>query len=292
MQPRSDGTQRCHSFELQTSPRSQVNAYRDFLGNTVHHFDIPRSHGQLTITGKALVGLKPHPELPEKLDHGAWERLERNIRDEDHWEMLLPSRFVLCTESLQSYIRETGLSRRDDPLTTLRDICATIDANFTYAKQCTKVDSSIDEALATRKGVCQDFAHIMIALARQLRIPCRYVSGYLYHGQDDDERATPGATHAWVEALLPELGWVGFDPTHNLDVRERHIRVAVGRDYADVPPTRGVFKGRAEGELSVAVQVALADDAPVEQDFLPVGAVSASDAKSDTSFEQLEQQQQ
>ena len=108
------------------------------------------------------------------------------------------------------------------------------------------------EALSLRKGVCQDFAHIMITLIRHLNIPCRYVSGYLYRGEG---RFTGEATHAWVEALLPGLGWVGFDPTNNLIASDRHIRVAIGRDYGDVPPTRGVYKGQGKETLAVNVSV-------------------------------------
>src|SRR5438045_9102326 len=134
-----------------------------------------------------------------------------------------------------------------------------MDDKFEYATNSTKVDSPIDDALRARRGVCQDFAHIMIALVRQLKIPCRYVSGYLFHGDKAKDRSPAGATHAWVEAYLGETGWVAFDPTNNLLGGERHIHVAVGRDYADVPPTRGVYKGDAESELGVRVAVAPVD---------------------------------
>jgi transglutaminase-like putative cysteine protease len=117
------------------------------------------------------------------------------------------------------------------------------------------VNSPIEASLTSRQGVCQDFAHIMIAMVRRLRIPCRYVSGYLYHSDQNKDRSADGATHAWVEALLPGFGWVGFDPTNNLMAGSRHIRTAVGRDYADVPPTLGTMKGRAETELQVRVRV-------------------------------------
>ena len=100
---------------------------------------------------------------------------------------------------------------------------------FDYKPQSTKVDSPIDLALGTRTGVCQDFAHIMITLVRQLKIPCRYVSGYLYHEDKSKDRSPAGATHAWVEAYLGELGWVAFDPTNNLEGCDRHVRVAAVR---------------------------------------------------------------
>jgi transglutaminase-like putative cysteine protease len=132
------------------------------------------------------------------------------------------------------------------------------------------VDSPIDEAIISRKGVCQDFAHTMIALLRHVGIPARYVSGYLYRGLEDHDRSTPDASHAWVDAFLPNLGWVGFDTTNNLVVSRRHIRTALGRDYADVPPTHGVFRGATQSELYVAVHVAGSDSAPELDRSLPV----------------------
>jgi transglutaminase-like putative cysteine protease len=125
-------------------------------------------------------------------------------------------------------------------------------------------------------------------LIRPLGIPCRYVSGYLYH--DNGARSSPGASHAWVEALLPGLGWVGFDPTNNLIASERHIRVALGRDYADVPPTRGVFQGGADTELSVAVRVSLLDEGP-SGDLVPVVQWSTTGAKLDDQAQEQQQQQ-
>ena len=141
---------------------------------------------------------------------------------------------------------------------------------FEYVPSHTRVDSPIDEAIVSGKGVCQDFAHTMIALLRHVRIPARYVSGYLYRSREDHDRSTPDATHAWVEALMPHLGWVGFDPTNNLVAHHRHIRTAVGRDYADVPPTHGIFRGRTDSELYVAVQVEASETAPALDRKMPI----------------------
>jgi len=137
--------------------------------------------------------------------------------------------------------------------------------HFEYVPRSTKVDSAIDLALETRRGVCQDFAHIMITLIRtRLRLPCRYVSGYLAHRHSDEEtdRSRASATHAWVEVLLPHLGWVGFDPTNHLVAGERHIRTAIGRDYSDVPPTHGMYRGSTSSELTVAVRVTPTEAVP------------------------------
>src|SRR6202007_2383644 len=141
-----------------------------------------------------------------------------------------------------------------NPLELLLELNTKLYDLFDYAPNITRVDSPIDDALRARRGVCQDFAHIMIALVRGLGIPCRYVSGYIYQHKQDHVRSGANATHAWVEALLPHLGWVGFDPTNCLVAGDRHIRTAIGRDYADVPPTKGVFRGQAASELSVAVR--------------------------------------
>jgi hypothetical protein len=137
------------------------------------------------------------------------------------------------------------------------------------------------------------FAHIMIALVRQLKIPCRYVSGYLFHADSATDRSPAGATHAWVEAYLGELGWVAFDPTNNLPGCERHIRVGMGRDYADVPPTRGMQKGEAGSELSVMVSVSPVDASePADLPAVRVIRTKPLTVLSNSEFEQQFQQQQ
>ena len=119
----------------------------------------------------------------------------------------------------------------------------------------TSAASPLEHVLASGEGVCQDFAHVMIAIARSWGIPTRYVSGYLYVVDEDGGQRTGAATHAWVECRLPGLGWTGFDPTNRERAGERHVQIAVGRDYGDVSPTRGVFHGAAESVLDVEVTV-------------------------------------
>lgn len=263
MQPRSESEQRCLSFRLQTLPRAHVQSHSDYLGNVVHHFDVPGRHSTLAITAEALVEVLPPRPLPDTLGPGAWDALA-GLVDDDHlaWDMTQPSHFARPSPALYALADELRLARGDDPLTTLHELNAGLGRAFEYAPQSTRVDSPIEEALEARRGVCQDFAHIMIALVRELGIPCRYVSGYLFHRHEDHDRSEADATHAWVEALLPGLGWVGFDPTNNLLAGERHVRTAVGRDYADVPPTRGVYKGEAAHELHVSVRVSPSEAPP------------------------------
>jgi transglutaminase-like putative cysteine protease len=267
LQPRSDTRQRCLTSSIEVNPRAEVTVYRDYCGNAVHHFDIPGKHSSIEVVSEATVDMLPRLDV-ENLKQSTWEELDELVDHGDFLEMLLPSRYARPSEMLHRLRHELRLERRGESLTLLKKINNAIYENFDYAPNTTRVDSPIDDALQTHQGVCQDFAHIMIALVRQLRIPCRYVSGYLYHQGESHDRSPAGASHAWVEAYLGEAGWVEFDPTNNLLGCERHIRVAVGRDYADVPPTRGVHRGEAESELRVLVTVSRVD-APKPEDLGP-----------------------
>jgi transglutaminase-like putative cysteine protease len=294
LQPRTEGDQRCLSFTLKVDPPANVMQYRDFIGNTVHHFDIAGRHEEVTVTAQSTVEVQSAP-TPRAADSGDWSDLDALVSGGDYWEMLLPSHFVHTGPLLEALAKELKCQRRGNPLVLLSELNAAIYNLFDYVPHSTKVDSPIEEALQARQGVCQDFAHIMIGLVRGLKIPCRYVSGYMFHRDaSEKDRSLEGASHAWVEALVPRLGWVAFDPTNNLVGGDRHIRVAIGRDYADVPPTRGVYKGEAESELSVTVTVSPADSIapePVKAPFVvrsrPTLARSAA-----VRIDQEQQQQQ
>ncbi len=293
MQPRSEANQRCIKFDLATQPHAPVQGYRDYLGNVVHHFDVPARHGQLKITAEATVELTPTAPLPERLSADAWAAIDKIKASGEHWDYLVPSTYAFKTGLLAELAAELKIVRRDDPLSLLREINTAIYETFDYSPKATAVDSPIDHALEERKGVCQDFAHIMITLARELGIPCRYVSGYLFHRGEDQDRSAADATHAWVEAFLPELGWIGFDPTNNLLTGVRHIRTAVGKDYSDVPPTRGVFKGRAQTELSVGVQVSPAEAPLPEEELMAMKTwVAPAPPPIEDDHQQQQQQQQ
>ncbi len=208
--------------------------------------------------------------------------------------MLMPSVFARTSPELEALAGEFGVVQRDgrQPLELLTTLNSKIYEYFDYVKQSTDVNSAIEDAIRSRRGVCQDFAHTMISIVRNLRIPCRYVSGYLHRDPDHADRSDEGATHAWVEALLPRIGWVGFDPTNNLIVGGRHIRTAIGRDYADVSPTVGTMKGSVETELQVRVRVTQSDA------LLPPDKEFAADEEwsrfieNDQQAEKLQAQQQ
>jgi transglutaminase-like putative cysteine protease len=272
MQPRSEWRQRCASFFVKVLPRARVLNYRDHLGNQVHQFNVAAKHTELLITAEAMVETFEPEFIPDSLPDQAWAQLDDLLAKQDYWEFLLPSEFAEPTPLLLELAASLRVERRADPLSLVRQVNEGVYRHFEYVPKHTDVNSPIDHALRDRKGVCQDFAHVAIALLRLVKIPCRYVSGYVFHSPSEKDRSRDGATHAWIEAFLPTLGWVGFDPTNNLLAGERHIRTSIGRDYGDVPPTRGIFRGNAQSELAVIVRVSeaqapLANDPMVELQF-------------------------
>lgn len=295
MQPRSEGPQTLRSFQIVTNPRAQLYAYTDYLGNAVYHFNVLREHEELRIETQSLVEMAEPRKIPEAADALEWGRYNRYNLSADHFDLLEPSKFTRMSESLATFMAERHLVKpQDDVLTALRRLNTAIYDAFSYQVGVTEVHSPIDDALAAGRGVCQDFAHIMIAVARAWGVPARYVSGYLHHRRRGQDRSHEDATHAWMEAWLPTLGWVGFDPTNDLVAGERHIRVAVGRDYADVPPTRGTYKGGAgESELAISVSVQ-PTQAPVRhEEFLRVArpARPLTTTKAEQFYHQQQQQQ-
>ena len=259
MHPLTTAQQHCSAYQLQVRPAARIFEYVDALGNLVHHFTQPGVHQSLAITALSEVQVQPRELPPESLPVAAWQAIDAANESGEFWEMLEPSEFTERTERLDELAQELGVTRRRDPLSLLYELNGAMNQAFAYDAKSTSVDSPIDEALLHRRGVCQDLTHIMLALVRNyLHIPCRYVSGYLYHRRDD--RSADGATHAWLQVWLPGLDWVGFDPTNNLLQGERHIEVALGREYSDVPPTRGVYKGNAGSELIVSVRIRTAQE--------------------------------
>jgi len=295
MQPRSEGPQTLRSFQIATNPRAQLYAYTDHLGNAVYHFNLLREHEELRIEVQAVVEFASFTTPPERLGDEEWKGLDPSRLSDDHFDMLGASKFSRPSADLFTFMKIADIEKPvGDPLTAMKTLNRAIYDSFEYESGITQVHSPIEVALRGRQGVCQDFSHVMIAVARQWGIPARYVSGYMYHRGNRD-RSEADATHAWVEAWFPSLGWVGFDPTNNVLAEERHVRAAVGRDYADVPPTRGTFKGLAETELSIAVAIE-PTQAPVRhEDFLKVArpmVSTATPSMPERLYHQQQQQQQ
>jgi transglutaminase-like putative cysteine protease len=297
MQPRSEGPQALRSFQIATNPRAQLSAYTDYLGNAVYHFNVLRRHEELRIETQSLVEMTGFKPLPEAADSLEWDRYNSLNFGSDHYDLLEPSKFAHMSPALHDFLNTKNLLKPPgDPLSALKTLNTSIHGSFEYQSGITDAYSPIDVALKEGRGVCQDFAHIMIAAARVWGVPARYVSGYLHSNRGGKDRSADDATHAWLEAWLPTMGWVGFDPTNDILAAERHIRVAVGRDYADVPPTRGTYKGDADSELAISVSVQ-PTQAPVRhEEFLrvarPAKQVAEKPAKAEHFYHHQQQQQQ
>lgn len=249
LRPLDSAGQRCYRFSLTTEPRGEVMTYLDRYGNVVHHFDTLQSHDRVVVTAMSDVET-PGEFFPEQRDLGPLDR----------YDFLAPSGYAPEDEEIAAFARSGGAS--DDPLTTAMALMETTWRTMTYQPGATDVRTKASEALTLGRGVCQDFAHVMIAACRSLAIPARYVSGYLYSPRVVQERKEAGipvpenaASHAWVDVHIAGHGWVSFDPTHNCRQTDQYVRVATGRDYADVPPTRGIYKGNAREQLTVQVEV-------------------------------------
>jgi transglutaminase-like putative cysteine protease len=252
-----------------------------------------REHSELRIETQSAVEMTEFRAQPETADALEWSRYNNLNLSAEQYDLLEDSKFAQMSLSLRQFLAAKALDKpQGDPLTALKALNKTIHDSFAYETGVTDASSPIDDALKAGVGVCQDFAHIMIAAARSWGVPTRYVSGYLYHRSQSQDRSAEDATHAWVEAWLPTMGWIGFDPTNDIMAGDRHIRVAVGRDYADVPPTRGTYKGGAESELAIAVSVQ-PTQAPVRhEEFLRVARPAKPGAEPPTRAEQFYQQQQ
>ena len=253
LKPRNDRLQRLLSYEVITNPQAHLSSETDFYGNTKQILNIHKEHQALEITSLSVVECSPPPPTPGFYGVGAWEEILSWRDSFRHWEFTHPSAFARPSHALNSFLEELEVRPGDDPLQSLLRLSGTLFQRFQYVPGATSVLSPIEQILETGQGVCQDYAHVMIAIARGWHIPARYVSGYLYLDGSGESRHL--ASHAWVECLLPNLGWIGFDPTNNCTADERYVRVAIGRDYQDVPPVRGVLVGGGESRLEVSIRV-------------------------------------
>ncbi len=252
LQPVSDARQECLRFELRVTPAVSVQRYHDFHLNLVDHFFLAAPHRELVIEGRSEVrtmglGTPPAGEFPRA-------RLAECVRLERCYEFLQRSEYVALGVEIWKAAQDATAGRTDAWAMAV-GIMEAVHAGFRYDAKATTVASRLDDVLRLRAGVCQDFAHVMIGMCRSLQIPARYVSGYLHVGRGKDLRGDL-ASHGWVEVYLPGAGWIGLDPTNNCLADQHHVKVAVGRDYADAAPVRGSFRGNARQELTVELRLA------------------------------------
>lgn len=262
LHPVDDDRQSCRRFELRVDPRGgHVRDYRDYYGNLVHYFDIPDPHEQLVIEAVSEVETLPDELRPAVPVVSTADNPKAGV-SELYAEYLAESHYVPLGVELWRETQDVfAITPRCDVWTDTRNLGRHLFKTFRYQPNTTGVNTLATDALAQRMGVCQDFAHVMLGFCRQSGLPARYVSGYFFNNQ-----LRPGeveASHAWVEVLVPGFGWLGYDPTHDRPADERYVKIAAGRDYADIRPVSGTYRGAPTRELRVEVAVREATEIPV-----------------------------
>jgi transglutaminase-like putative cysteine protease len=255
--PTTDERQQLLSYRVVTAPSARVLSTTDYWGTRVDAFGVRTPHTALEIIAEAVVDTGPVPLMTSS--PGMAELDDPAFRDA-HAEYLGRSPHTAWGEGIAAEARRRAADAGDGVLDVVLSMATEVGRSLTYAPGSTYVGVDVEDVLAAREGVCQDFAHLVVALCRSIGIPARYVSGYLFTtddatGEDTTEDLVNVATHAWIEAAIPGAGWFPFDPTNQTELGERHVKIGHGRDYDDVPPLKGVFSGPAEHQLDVAVQM-------------------------------------
>jgi transglutaminase-like putative cysteine protease len=252
LRPFDDDTQRCHEFKLCLTPSVTARHYGDFYGNTVHHFEVPDDHRKLIIEAVSTVETTPMSARPA-VPRVPIEELESSTEREMLTEFYNASHYVPLEVELWREAQDALAEGRSDVWGDVRRLGSHIYRRFAYRPKSTGVNTKATDALKLRMGVCQDFAHVHLGLCRSMGIPARYVSGYFFNTTRRPREIE--ASHAWTEAWVPGHGWVAFDPTHDRVADERYVKIAVGRDYADIRPVNGTYRGAPTRSLKVDVSV-------------------------------------
>ena len=264
LHPRELTGQQCYSTTLSVDPfPEEYRVRRDFFGNRVAHYAVLEPHTELVVTATSIVDIRGRQVLLGPAGGLRWEEVRDGLRTAEDPDALdarqftLPSPAAAPSPDAAAYV--AGSFPPGRPLVeALADLTARIRSDFEYQPGSTDVDTTVDELLARRAGVCQDFAHLTITGLRALGLSARYVSGYLETEPPPGMARLQGAdvSHAWVGVFVTGLGWIDLDPTNDQFVDDRYVTVAWGRDYSDVPPLKGVIFTESEShELTVSVDV-------------------------------------
>jgi transglutaminase-like putative cysteine protease len=261
--PTNDEWQRVIEHHIHITGDPVVSVHRDYFGNEVGTFTLIEPHLELLIHSQLVVETKPRikPTITQSTQE-QWAELSRMAATLPYADFLKIETFENRHE-LQNMI-DAKDPKRFNPYQIATYFCRQVFEQCAYIKGITNVETTLDDIWKMKAGVCQDFAHLMLALLRMVNIPARYVSGYIcphHNGMRGD-----GATHAWVEAYLPFYGWLGFDPSNNCIATEKHVRLAVGRNFSDCSPVKGTYRGGADHTLEVQVSVQYEDEIATEQE--------------------------
>lgn len=252
LRPVNDATQHCREFALHVTPVADTRDYDDFCGNTVHYFDIAADHRKLVIESVSTVDTVPLADRGP-IPMVAPSELELSTEREMLAEFYTSSHYVPLEVELWREAQDALAEGRGNVWSDVRRLGQHIYRTFAYKPKTTGVNTRATDALKLRMGVCQDFAHVHLGLCRSLGIPARYVSGYFFNNTRRPREIE--ASHAWIEAFVPGYGWAGYDPTHDRVADDRYVKVAVGRDYSDIRPINGTYRGAPTRSLKVEVTV-------------------------------------
>ena len=252
LEPRTFPYQKTLGALIRVVPATRVRRFTDLFQNITHHFELIEPHGYLEIESRIRVH-----NLPLDISAASRKATGEGYNDlsirEQIWPYLQESRWV--SRHPEVWRQALDITRE---FTSMFDqasaLMGWIYREFRYEPGVTSVNTHLEEAFEMRRGVCQDFSHVMLGLCRSVGIPARYASGYLYNGPRDTLVGAQ-ASHAWTEVYLPAAGWIGFDPTNNTLADERYVKIAVGRDYEDVAPVRGNYRGTGHCRMEIQVEV-------------------------------------
>lgn len=253
--PRTSVSQTLRGFGVAVGPAARITEHVDWLGNRVHQFSILDRHDQIVVLSESAV--ETHPDHPafDALDARTGDVANTDPRLYDFIEFQGP---IERDSRLADLAKRLGLTEADGLGATLDKITKNLKNELVYEKGVTESHAGVSTVLGAGRGVCQDFAHVAIALLRARGIPARYVAGYVHRRTGPAELET----HAWLEAHASREGWVPLDPTHGTPVHEEHMAVAIGRHSADVPANRGVYRGEAKESIRVAVTIEAIQEVP------------------------------
>lgn len=298
MAPRQEQDQHRLSFTLAIGPAAPALSYFDWLGNIVHSFSVNPFHRRIEIQATSVVETdRPRPEVARFVDR--WP-IDPAILDYKVHDFLAFGGPVVDAPKLKGLIKEINPQPGDSLGEIALRMLHLVSEKFIYKQGVTNAASPITEMLDHGQGVCQDFTHLMIALARSLKIPARYVSGVVHPDAEKYRGFTE--THAWCELLFPSAGWVGFDAANNCMVGANFVKVAIGRHFNDVPPNKGVYRGKAGEKITVQVQseeltaipteLAAERVLPLNVPTYPTGVILHRDMINQQQEQQQQEQQQ
>jgi transglutaminase-like putative cysteine protease len=250
--PINDSLQIVKSHELKITGDPAIEVYTDFFENKIGVFSLVKPHNELIIESDIVVSTTPVITPVDNIPAAEqWEELKKICGIFPYMDFMHREKFAADEEIKK--ILDGIVNVNMTALVNANILSEYVFTNFEYKKGVTTIETKVEEILKLKAGVCQDFAHILLVMLHMTGIPARYVSGYIC--PKNHELRGEGATHAWVEAYIPFFGWLGLDPTNNCIVSDRHVRLAIGRNFSDCTPVKGTYKGSSEHTLEVSVSI-------------------------------------